>query len=123
MLDDMAMRNMTPTTQKDYPYAVATFARYHRQAPDKLGIEHIRDYRIHLLTRGLKPKSVNPIVGALRFFYGTTLGNKALAEQIPFARLEDTLPAVQSIYQELQLLKAESDHRMSTNFDTIYAAC
>ena len=49
--------------------------------PDKLGIEHIRDYRRHLLSRGLKAKSINPIVGALRFFYGTTLGDKALAEQ------------------------------------------
>ena len=63
-------------------------------SPDKLGIEHVRDYRLHLLSRGLKATSINPIVGALRFFYGTTLGNKELAEQIPFARAEDTLPAV-----------------------------
>src|SRR5215470_17066688 len=88
MLDDMAMRNMSPNTQKVYTYAVAKFARYHRRSPDELGIEHIRDYRLHLLARGLKAKSINPIVGALRFFYGTTLGNKPLAEQIPFARIE-----------------------------------
>jgi hypothetical protein len=68
MLDDMAMRNMSPNTQKVYTYAVANFARYHHQSPDKLGIEHIRDYRLHLLARGLKPKSINPIAGALRFF-------------------------------------------------------
>lgn len=119
MLDDMIMRNMSPNTQKVYTYAVANFAGYHRQSPDKLGIEHIRDYRLHLLARGLKPKSVNPIVGALRFFYGTTLGNKALAEQIPFARLDDTLPAVLSRDQVLQLLKAEPDLRMRTIFVTI----
>ena len=122
MLDDMTMRNMSPNTQKVYTYAVANFAGYHRQSPDKLGIEHIRDYRLHLLARGLKPKSVNPIVGALRFFYGTTLGNKTLAEQIPFARLDDTLPAVLSRDQVLQLLRAEPDLRMRTIFVTIYAA-
>src|SRR5262249_33528049 len=108
--------------QKVYAYAVANFARYHRQSPDRLGIEHIRDYRLHLLARGLKAKSVNPIVGALRFFYGTTLGNKALAEQIPLARADDTLPAVPNREQVLQLFKAESDLMMRTIFITIYAA-
>src|SRR6185369_17066925 len=84
MIDDMAFRNMSPNTQKVYAYAVANFARFHRQSPDKLGLEHVRDYRLHLMSRGLKASSINPIVGALRFFYGTTLGNKQLAEQIPF---------------------------------------
>lgn len=122
MLDDMAMRNMSPNTQKVYTYAVANFARYHHRSPDKLGIEHIRDYRLHLLARGLKTRSINPIVGALRFFYGTTLGNKALAEQIPFARAEDTLPAVLTRDQVLQLVSAEPDIMMRTIFITIYAA-
>jgi site-specific recombinase XerD len=122
MLDDMAMRNMSPNTQKVYTYAVSNFARYHRQSPDQLGIEHVRDYRLHLLARGLKARSVNPIVGALRFFYSTTLGNKELAQQIPFARPEDTLPAVLTRDQVLQLLTAEPDVMMRTIFITIYAA-
>src|SRR4029078_13683270 len=94
MIDDMAFRNMSPNTQKVYAYAVANFARFHRQSPDKLGVEHIREYRLHLLSRGLKPSWINPIVGALRFCYGPTLGNKQLAVQIPFGRVEDSLPAV-----------------------------
>jgi integrase/recombinase XerD len=81
MIDDMAFRNMSPNTQKVYAYAVGNFARFHHQSPDKLGLEHVRDYRLHLMSRGLKASSINPIVGALRFFYGTTLGNKQLADQ------------------------------------------
>src|SRR5882757_1634678 len=122
MLDDMAFRNMSPATQRCYTYAVACFARFHRTSPDKLGIEHVREYRLHLLSRGLKARSINPIVGALRFFYGTTLGNKPLAEQIPFARAEDTLPAVLTRDQVLQLVKAAPDVMMRTIFITIYAA-
>jgi integrase/recombinase XerD len=122
MLDDMAFRNMSPNTMKVYTYAVGNFARYHRLSPDKLGLEHVRDYRLHLLSRGLKARSINPIVGALRFFYGTTLGNKPLAEQIPFARAEDTLPAVLTRDQVLQLVKAAPDVMMRTIFITIYAA-
>jgi site-specific recombinase XerD len=69
MIDDMTLRNMAPSTQKVYTYAVANFARYHRKSPDQLGLEDIRDYRLHLVARGLKATSINPIIGALRFFY------------------------------------------------------
>ena len=78
MLDDMAFRNMSPATQRCYTYAVACFARFHRTSPDKLGIEHVREYRLHLLSRGLKARSINPIVGVLRFFWPTRLGTPAL---------------------------------------------
>ena len=122
MLDDMAFRNMSPNTQKVYTYAVANFGRFHGQSPGKLSLEHVRDYRLHLLARGLKATSINPIVGALRFFYGITLGNKAMAEQIPFARKEDTLPAVLTPEQVVSVLKAEPNLKMRTAFIVIYAA-
>ena len=122
MIEDMTFRNMSPSTMRVYTYAVANFARYHHKSPDQLGLEDVRDYRLHLLSRGLKAKSINPIVGGLRFFYGTTLGNKQLAEQIPFARVEETLPAVLSRDQVMQLLRAEPDLMMRTIFITIYAA-
>jgi len=44
MIDDMAIRNMSPNTQKIYIRAVAHFSAYHRQSPDKLG--HGRRIRI-----------------------------------------------------------------------------
>ncbi len=122
MLDDMAFRNMSPNTQKVYTYAVANFARFHCQSPDKLGLEHVRAYRLHLMQRGLKAASINPIVGALRFFYGTTLGRKEIAEQIPFAHREDALPAVLTQEQVLKLLRGEPDLKMRTIFIAIYAA-
>jgi site-specific recombinase XerD len=121
MLDDMAFRNMSPNTQKVYTYAVANFARFHGRSPDRLGLEEVRDYRLHLLARGLKATSINPIIGALRFFYGTTLGQKELAEQIPFARKEDTLPAVLTRDEVVRLLKSVPDLKMRTALITIYA--
>ncbi len=122
MLDDMAFRNMSSNTQKVYTYAVANFARFHGRSPDRLGLEEVRDYRLHLLARGLKATSINPIIGALRFFYGTTLGQKELAEQIPFARKEDTLPAVLAQDEVVRLIKAEPGLKMRTAFIVIYAA-
>lgn len=122
MIEDMVFRNMAPTTQRVYTYAIANFARYHHKSPDKLGLEDVRDYRLHLVARGLKAKSINPIVGGLRFVYGTTLGKRDLAEQIPFARVEETLPAVLSRDQVMQLLRAEPDLKMRTIYIVIYAA-
>ena len=123
MLDDMKFRNMSPSTQKVYTYAVANFSAFHGRSPDKLGIEQVREYRLHLMSRGLKAASINPIIGALRFFYGTTLGQKQVAEQIPYGRIEDTLPAVLAQDEVVRFLKAVTDLKMRTAFITIYAAC
>lgn len=122
MIEDMAIRNMSPSTQKIYVRAVANFSIYHGRSPDKLTFEDVRDYRLHLISRGLKPNSINPIMGALRFFYGTTLGLKEVSEQIPYARREDTLPAVLARDEVVRFLRAVTDIKMRTAFITIYAA-
>jgi len=61
-------------------------------------------------------------MGALRFFYRTTLGLKEVSEQIPYARRADPLPAVLARDEVVRLLKAVPDLRMRTLFITIYAA-
>lgn len=122
MIEDMTIRNMAPSTQKIYVAAVANFSIFHGCSPDKLTFEDVRDYRLHLISRGLKPNSINPIMGALRFFYRTTLGLKEVSEQIPYARRADPLPAVLGRDEVVRLLKAVPDLRMRTLFITIYAA-
>ena len=122
MIEDMTIRNMAPSTQKIYVAAVANFSIFHGRSPDKLNFEDVRNYRLHLISRGLKPNSINPIMGALRFFYRTTLGLKEVPEQIPYARRADPLPAVLARDEVVRLLKAVSDPKMRTLFITIYAA-
>jgi len=122
MIEDMTIRNISPSTQKIYVAAVANFSLFHQRSPDKLTFEDVRNYRLHLISRGLKPNSINPIMGALRFFYRTTLGLKEVPEQIPYARRADPLPAVLAREEVVRLLKAVSDLRMRTLLITIYAA-
>ena len=122
MLDDMKFRNMSPSTMKVYGRAVANFSAFHHRSPDKLGVEDVRTYRLHLISRGLKPVTINPIVAALRFFYGTTLGRKEMVEEMPFARKGDTLPAVLTQEQVASVFRAEPNLKMRTAFITIYAA-
>ena len=91
-------------------------------APRQAKPAHVAGRATHPPARGLKAASINPIIGALRFFCGTTLVQKALAEQIHFARKEDTLAAVLSQDQVVRLWKAEPNLKMRTAFTTIYAA-
>ena len=41
MIDDMTMRNLSPSTQETYIRAVAQFSTFHRRSPDKLGASSI----------------------------------------------------------------------------------
>ena len=46
MIDDMKMRNMAPSTQKVYTYAIVNFAHFHHKSPEQLGLEEICEYRL-----------------------------------------------------------------------------
>jgi integrase/recombinase XerD len=122
MIDDMTMRNMSPSTINSYTSAVSRFAAYFDRSPDVLTIEDVRDFRLHLLSRGLEPATINPILGALRFFYSVTLGRKEMVEAIPYARIADKLPPVMTGEEVVRFLRAVDDLRMRTLFTTIYAA-
>jgi hypothetical protein len=54
MLDDMRLRNMAAGTRKVYVLAVANFSAFHGRSPDRLTLEDVRDYQLHLVARGLK---------------------------------------------------------------------
>ena len=122
MIEDMAIRNMSPSTQAAYVRAVAKFAAHYRTSPDKLTFQDVRTYQVHLIGRGLKAATIVPLLCALRFLYGTTLGHKDVAQQIPLPRKEDKLPTVLSRDEVVRFLKATTDLRMRTIFVTIYAA-
>jgi len=65
MIDDMTVRNMSPLTQKAYVRAVKNFSKFFRQSPDELNFEDVREYQLHLVSRGLdatdnQPDNVRP---------------------------------------------------------------
>ena len=83
MIDDMTMRNLSANTQETYIRSVAQFSAFHRRSPDKLGVKHVRDFHLHLVSRGLVAHSIAVKMAALRFFYGTTLRRPDIAAEIP----------------------------------------
>jgi len=68
MIEDMTVRNLSPATQQSYIHAVAKFSRYFGRSPHRLGVEDVRAYQVHLISKGISSASLNQIVCALRFF-------------------------------------------------------
>ena len=52
MIEDMTIRNLSPATQQSYVHAVSKFSRYFGHSPDRLGLEDVRAYQVHLISKG-----------------------------------------------------------------------
>ncbi|MBT4041904.1 MAG: site-specific integrase [Rhodospirillaceae bacterium] len=121
MIDDMTIRNLSPATQRSYLHAVQRFSRYFSRSPDRLNLEDVRAYQVHLAGRGMSWGSLNQAVCALRFFYGTTLGQDKVPERIPYARQPQTLPVVLSQDEVVRFLEAVASLKCRTALTTAYA--
>jgi hypothetical protein len=86
MVEDMTVRNLSPATQRSYLYAVAKFSRFFGKSPERLELEDVRTYQVHLASQGIAWATLNQTVAALRFFYGVTLGRPEIPERIAYAR-------------------------------------
>lgn len=56
MIEDMAVRNLSPATQRSYVHAVAKFGR----SPEKLGLEEVRAFQVHLVAGGMSWPASEP---------------------------------------------------------------
>ncbi len=122
MIDDMALRNMSPLTQQAYVRAVKNFSLFFRRSPDTLTFEDVRTYQLHLVSRGLQAQTINQIICALRFLYAVTLGKPEAKTQIPLARRADILPAVLAPEEVARFLNAVAELKYRAALTTIYAA-
>jgi hypothetical protein len=52
----------------------AVKGRYFSRPTDRLGLEDVHAFQVHLVATGISWPALNQIVCALRFFYGVTLG-------------------------------------------------
>ena len=54
MIEDMTVRNLSPATQQSYSQqsylnAVSKFSRYFHCSPDRLGLEDVHAFQVHLV--------------------------------------------------------------------------
>lgn len=122
MIEDMTVRNLAPATQQSYLYAVARFSRHFARSPDRLGLEQVRAYQVHLAAQKRSWSHINQASCALRFFYGVTLGRSEVLAGIVSAREPQKLPVVLSADEIVQFLEAVPGLRNRAALTTAYGA-
>jgi site-specific recombinase XerD len=122
MIEDMTVRNLSPATQRSYVHAVTKFSRFFGCSPDRLDLEDVRTFQVHLVAGGMSWSAFNQTVCALRFFFGVTLGRAGLPERIPHAREPRRLPVVLSADEVVRFLDAVSWLKHRAALTTAYAA-
>jgi len=73
LIDDMAIRQLSPKTQLHYIRHVKRFADFLGRSADKATAEDVRRYQLWLASIGTTVPTVNVSATALRFFFRVTL--------------------------------------------------
>jgi site-specific recombinase XerD len=95
MLEDLRIRNYSPSTVRGYIRCIADFAEHFNESPEKLGSEEIRSYQLFLLNqKRVKLSTYIQYVCALRCFYQNTLRRRIDIDRIPLPRYEKKLPVI-----------------------------
>jgi integrase/recombinase XerD len=106
MIEDMALRGFTPSTQRGYLRVVRDFAIFLGCSPDEAGTEDLRRYQLHMRTDGASATTMNAAVSALRFFFGVTLGRGDAGVGLTTVQEPRKLPVVLSPNEVARLLSA-----------------
>jgi integrase/recombinase XerD len=122
MIEDMTIRNLSPATQQSYIYAVRKFSRHFGASPNRLGIEDVRAYQLHLIAKKRSWSHINQAACALRFFFGVTMGQQDAFERIVNGREPEKLPPVLAPDEIARFLEAVVGLRNRVALTTAYAA-
>ena len=121
LIDDLRLRNYSPRTIEAYTAGVARLAKHFHRSPDQLGVEHLREFQLHLLAQPVSWSLFNVVVAALRFFYGTTLGRPDTVPFIAYGKRQRSIPAVLSVEEVRDLFAAAAPGRDRVLLQTAYA--
>lgn len=123
MDDAMVLRGFAERTRGTYLGCVRALAKHYGRSPDRIGAGDLQAYLLHLIQdRKLAYASVNQAACAIRFFFGTVLGQKDVALDVPMAKVPTRLPQVLTRDEVTQLLAHARDLRSRTFLMTTYAA-
>ena len=122
MLDDLRMRKLKPKTQSAYLRAVERLTRYLKRSPDTATAEDLRDFQLHLVDTGMTATSLNNLITALKFFFGTTLGTPQVLALMSPLREPERLPAVLSPEEVAEVLACAPNLKAQTALSVAYGA-
>ena len=121
VLEELERRNYSQATARAYVGAIRQFAAYFHRSPDQLGVEHVRQFQVHLFEeRKLKPHSVMQRMCALRFLYLKVLKRPFRRDDLPLPKTPRTLPDILSPEEVARLIDGAANFRHRTILMTLY---
>src|SRR5450432_1626837 len=122
MLEELQRRNFSQSTVRSYIHAVEDFARYFHRSPERLGLEHIRQYQAYLFReRKLSSGTIEGRTAALRFLFVKTLRRPYLPDHIPFPKRQRRMPTVLSQEEVARLIDSAQNLMHRTMLMMLYA--
>lgn len=108
MLEELQRRNYSSDTIRGYILAVEQFARHFHKSPERMGIQEIGQFQLHLLQEHkLAPRTIALRMAALRFLYKKTLKRRDLDfDDLPLLKRPKKLPVVLSPEEVVRLIEA-----------------
>ena len=122
MLEELERRNYAPQTIDSYIRTVEHFAQHFRCSPNKLGLDHVRQYQAAMFrTWKLSPNTVAQRLAALRFLYIQVLKRGWSAAQTPYPKKVLHLPEILSQDEVARLIDATKTPFQRILVMTLYA--
>jgi site-specific recombinase XerD len=122
MLEDMDLRRLARTTQRNYIRDVARFAAFLGRPPDTATREDLRRFQIVQHEAGVSVATMNTIVSALLFFFARTLDRPDLARRLYHVKHPRSLPTVLSREEATRLLQATTSIKHQAMLSVAYGA-
>ena len=120
MLQDMQMRNFSCHTLQAYIRAVAKLAAFYKMSPDRLDLEQVRAFLVHLVGQQVSFGLFNQTRAALVFFYRVTLGRDWAFDRIGCQKQPKRLPVVLSQAEMAQFFAATGRLKYRALFMAVY---
>src|SRR5207253_1177915 len=121
LIEDMAIRRLSPKTQYQYIRHVKRFADFVGRSADKATAEDVHRYQLWLASIGTTVPTVNVSATALRFFFKVTLKRRDLADAVVSVREPRRLPVVLSPEEVGRLLASATNIKHKAALSLAYA--
>jgi site-specific recombinase XerD len=121
LIEDMAIRRLSPKTQLHYIRHVKRFADFLGRSADKASTEDVHRYQLWLASIGTTVPTVNVSATALRFFFRVTLKRHDLAQELVSTREPRRLPVVLSPEEVGRLLASARNIKHKALLSLAYA--
>ena len=120
MIDDMALRKLSPKTQQTYIRSVIKLAQFLDRSPHTATAEDLRRFQLHLASNGVSSQTINVTITGLRFFFEVTLEDHQILRRMSSVHEPRKLPVILSPDEVKRLLEATGTLKYKVALSTAY---